>query len=276
MRCPPKKAVARILLLVLLVVLVDAFAVEPYWVEVTHVTLRQPAARPAARRLTKPLRIMHLSDLHGSDLGSRERKILAVQASEHPDLIVLTGDTSDRGSFAGYASFLKQLHAPLGVFAVQGNWEYWKPAPDQAAVFDEAKITTLTNRSLKIRDDITLVGFDDLSAGQPNVVRAFPPPAAEDVVLIGIMHEPQLVDSIPPSAPKLDLVLAGHSHGGQVRLPFIGPLWTPPGTGRYVAGSYEAGTTLYVSRGVGTSLLPVRFFCRPEIAILDFVPAEID
>ncbi len=71
-------------------------------------------------------------------------------------------------------------------------------------------------------------------------------------------------------AGKYDLAFAGHTHGGQVRLPLVGPLWLPPGSGRFVEGWYEeAGTKMYVSRGVGTSVLPVRLLCAPEIAIFD-------
>ncbi len=79
-------------------------------------------------------------------------------------------------------------------------------------------------------------------------------------------------------APRLDLAFAGHTHGGQVRLPLIGALWTPPGSGRYVAGWYSMSEAprarMYVSRGVGTSVLPVRFLCRPEVALITLQPAS--
>lgn len=242
----------------------DALAVEPYWIEQSHVAIRAPVKRS--------LRVMHLSDLHGAGLGAREAKVLSIMEREQPDVIVLTGDTSDRGSFDGYRPFLEKLRAPLGVFAVQGNWEYWQPAADERATLEAANIRLLIDEAVLLRDDVWLVGFDDSTGGSPapdRALHAIPQPNLGAV--LGLMHTPTLFDRLEG---KVDVVLAGHTHGGQVRLPMIGPLWTPPGSGRYVSGLYDGpnGSYLFVSRGVGTSILPLRFFCRPEVAIVDIAP----
>ena len=238
-----------------------ACVVEPRWAEVTHPSLHAPG--------TAPLRVMHLTDLHGTSAGSLEEQVLRAVESEKPDLIVLTGDTCDRGTFAAYRGFLERLHAPLGVFAVQGNWEHWSPAADEVATYQAAKITLLVNESQKLRDDLWIVGFDDATGGAPDVAKALRGVPA-GVATIGLMHSPELFDAV---AGRVSIAFAGHTHGGQVRAPLVGPLWLPQGCGRYVAGVYEeGGSSLYVSRGIGTSVLPVRFLCRPEIAVVQVSP----
>jgi predicted MPP superfamily phosphohydrolase len=245
-----------------------AFFVEPDWVEVTRPTLAPGApVRDVlpVRSAAGALRVLHLSDLHGNIPGPREAAVLATIEREKPDLVVLTGDTCDTGRFGPYASFLAALHAPLGVFAVEGNWEHWRPAEDEVATYRSAGITLLVNESRKLRDDLWIVGFDDQTGGRPDAVKALRDVPAS-VTTLALMHSPGFFDSI---AGRVTFALAGHTHGGQVCAPGLGPLWLPQGCGRYVAGVYEErGSTMYVSRGLGTSMLPVRFFSRPEIALV--------
>ena len=243
---------------------VDALVVEPRWVEVTH-----PVATTRAP-LRTPLRVLHITDLHGDVPGAREARILEVLEHEKPDLVVLTGDSTDRGSLAGERDFLARLHAPLGVFAVRGNWEHWNPAADEAATYAAAGITLLVDEARRVRDDLWVVGFEDPTGGSPNVARALRGVPA-GVATLGLVHSPVLFDEL---AGRVSFVLAGHTHGGQVRVPLLGAPWLPPGSGRFVAGAYEvSGAWLYVSRGIGTSLLPVRFACRPELPVVLFASA---
>lgn len=241
--------------------LVDALVVEPRWVERTHVALNAP--------LRSPLRVLHLTDLHGSGLGLRERAVLRAVDEEKPDVIVLTGDTVDTGSFEPYAAFLGALHAPLGVYAVEGNWEHWRPAADEDATWSAAGITVLRNDARKLRDDVWIVGFDDSTAGSPDVERALAG-VPSGVATLALFHSPILFERL---AGRVSVALAGHTHAGQVRLPLLPPLWLPQGSGRFVAGRFDdRGSTLYVSRGVGTSIAPIRFFCRPEVALVEVAP----
>lgn len=176
-----------------------AFAVEPRWVEVTRPNL-PPVGRAGARNDVahvepSALRVLHLSDLHGSTPGSREAAVLATIAREKPDLVVLTGDTCDTGHFAPYASFLSALHAPLGVFAVEGNWEHWRPSDDEAATLRSAGITLLVNESRRLRDDLWIVGFDDETGGSPDAEKALRGVPA-GVTTLALMHSPAFFDSV--------------------------------------------------------------------------------
>lgn len=167
------------------------------------------------------------------------------------------------------AAFLGALHAPLGVYAVEGNWEHWRPAADEDATWSAAGITILRNEARRLRDDLWIVGFDDATAGSPDVERALAGVPA-GVATLALFHSPILFERV---AGRVSLALAGHTHAGQVRLPLLPPLWLPQGSGRFVAGRYDdRGSTLYVSRGVGTSIAPVRFFCRPEVAVVEVAP----
>lgn len=249
-----------------------AFAVEPDWVEVTRTTL--PAVPREAARSDEPahperaIRVLHLSDLHGSSPGPREAAVLATLEREKPDLVVLTGDTCDTGRFGPYATFLSALHAPLGVFAVEGNWEHWRPSEDEVATYRSAGITLLVDESRKLRDDLFIVGFDDQTGGRPDAAKALRDVPA-GVTTLALMHSPVFFETV---AGRVTFALAGHTHGGQVCVPGLGPLWLPQGCGRYVEGVYEdRGSFLYVSRGMGTSMVPVRFFARPELALVTLV-----
>lgn len=141
-----------------------SWGVEARGVEVT----RPIAGAGAGARWPQPLRVMHLTDLHGREPGGVEAEVTRLVEVERPDLIVLTGDTCDQGTFAGYASFLASLHAPLGVFAVQGNWEHWSPAADEREAYRMASISLLVNESRRVRDDTWVVGFDDATGGAPD------------------------------------------------------------------------------------------------------------
>ncbi len=239
------------------------FWIEPYALEITHHLIRAPIA-------TK-LRIAHLTDLHSRGLGRLERKLLAALETEKPDLIVITGDSISSGAmnYARSAEVLSRLHAPLGVWMVKGNWEVWNPIRDERRYYDAAGVKLLVNETAIIRDGVWLVGLNDWAAGVRNPEETFDkvPPGA---FTIALFHSPIVFDSV---SGRCDLAFAGHTHGGQVRLPPIGALWTPRGCGSYLAGWYERGRSrMYVSRGIGTSILGVRLFCPPELAIIDVGP----
>ncbi|MEK6324011.1 MAG: metallophosphoesterase [Acidobacteriota bacterium] len=235
-----------------------AFWIEPYWIEVTHHNISAP--------LSSPLKIVHLTDIHTYGLGRRERKMLHAVEAEQPDLIVITGDSINISSnYPGLRDVLTWLHAPLGVWVVRGNHEDWWPVKNEQEFYESAGATLLLNSSREVRDGIWLVGFDDLYGGRPDADKAFAG-VPESAYRIALFHSPPYFEK---AAGRCDLALAGHTHGGQVRLPLIGPLWLPQFSGKFVAGWFEQrGTRMYVNRGVGTSILDVRFLSRPEIAVI--------
>jgi hypothetical protein len=258
--------VLRVLLaLVLLGVLClgYAFFIEPAWIEVTH-------HRVQLAGLKQRLKVAHLTDLHIRQWGRREQALLQRLEEEKPDLILITGDTTSPGATdADRYQLLSKLQAPLGVYAVRGNWELWAPMEDEESLYRKAGIHSLMNEGQGVRDLLWLVGLDDALAGEPDVNKAFSTlPSGQPCV--ALMHSPVLFDE---AAGRCPLALAGHTHGGQVRLPGLGALWLPPGSGNYEAGWYERnGSRMYVSRGLGNSILDLRFLCRPELAILTLEP----
>jgi len=110
-------------------------------------------------------------------------------------------------------------------------------------------------------------------SGSPEIDPALDP-APANAAKLALFHSPEIFDAI---ASRVDIAFAGHTHGGQVRAPIVGAPWTPPGSGRFTAGWYsaeDAAARMYVSRGIGTSVLPVRFWCRPEVAIVTIRPGS--
>ncbi len=240
---------------------IDAFVIEPNWIEVTE---HRVALAGAPR-----IRVVHLTDLHMSQMGWRERRALDIVAEANADVVVVTGDLIDSdGRYDVVEEFLGKLSAPLGVFVIEGNWEHWVPCDDFAALCERAGVTYLHNAAKRPHPDLWLGGFDDWMAGEPDGTPLTTAP--DDACRLALFHSPQWFDE---TAGQYALALSGHTHGGQVQLPFVGALWLPRGSGRYVEGWYErSGSKMYVSRGVGMSIIPVRFLCRPEIAIIDLEP----
>ena len=246
---------------------VDAFWIEPYRLETTHYVIH--ANTPGFG--TTPLKIAELTDLHTTGVGRLERRLLAQLDAERPDVILITGDTIAAiiGTYGEVHELLRRFHAPLGVWLVRGNWENSRPEPNERAFYASAGVHFLLNESRPLRPGTWVAGLDDPSSGQPDLKAALRgiPPGAYTIVMF---HAPAYFDEI---AGRIPLVLAGHTHGGQVRIPLMRPFWLPRGSGRFLAGWYEEnGSRMYVSRGIGTSNLPIRFLCRPELPIITVEP----
>lgn len=242
----------------------DAVYVEPFRIEVTHYDIPAP--------ISAPLKIAQLSDLHTHGMGRNERHLLQILDAEKPDAIVMTGDCL--GNLAGNYEWCKQLyenlHAPLGVWFVHGNWENDRPVHRERVFYRDAGVGLLVNANAELRPDVWLIGLDDPYSGyaKPDIALAGVP---KDAYKIAIFHSPAYFRRM---AGRVNLCLTGHTHGGQVRIPLVHPFWLPKGAGHYLEGWYEQnGSKMYVNRGMGMSNLQIRFLCRPEVSIFTLTPA---
>jgi len=246
----------------------DSLIWEPYSCQVEEIELALPKVPPG-----RELRVVQLTDLHIGRYGRYFRDVARQAMALRPELILLTGDyLEEQRNLGEVREFLGQLSAPYGIFAVQGNWEYWSRLEGEnlRRKFAASGVTLLINQrvDLDIREvPLSIHGLDYPSADdQLGTLRD---KAAGSRVNLLLSHVPAFTHELLGSI--FDLVLCGHTHGGQIRLPLLPPLYMPRYSGNYVAGHYRVGpasTPLYVSRGIGTSVLPMRLFCRPEITLL--------
>ena len=243
------------------------FEIHDYELTETDIFLRElPASFDG-------FRIVQVSDVHHSSLVSIEevRRVVALAQSARADMVVLTGDytTARRKYIEPCAEALAALQAPSGVWAVLGNHDHYTDAELTTRALARRGIGVLTNAHTEIRrgaDALQLAGIDDWSWGQENWEQSLGGlDRTRPCVLLS--HEPRVLDM--PQVAGVSLILSGHTHGGQVSLPFVGAPARFLEEFKYIRGHYErGGTQLYVSRGTGVVGLPIRFGARPEIAVL--------
>ena len=251
----------------LIIWMLDIFLIEPYWVK----TARYQMACP---RLRHDLRILFLSDFQLRDsAGYRERRVLNKMSVVPFDLIAIGGDVFDtKRGMQSAIPFLAQLAKRAPAYVVLGNWEHWSHV-DLSSYAQKLKrngATLLVNSSEIFRwhgQSIRIAGVDDPSLAKDDLAAALLPVDPNGPTIL-LAHAPAIFRK--SAQEKIELTLAGHTHGGQVRLPFVGPLWLPPGCDGYVYGVYQIGISrMIVTSGVGTSVLPGRFLCRPEIVLIE-------
>ncbi|KMY53464.1 metallophosphoesterase [Bacillus sp. FJAT-27231] len=225
-------------------------------------------------------RIVQFSDTHlgfqytVKQLNEHVEKIHSLR----PDFIFFTGDLLDRPDTYSPAetktvtSILQKLQAPLGKFAVYGNHDHGGYGTDlYKFIMQESGFQLLKNKSVELshlNESIYLLGIDDASLGQPSFSQA-KKKVKEGRYLILLSHAPDLAKEAANAG--IHLQLSGHSHGGQIQLPWYGALYTPPYAEIYKEGQYivdgETRLTLYVNRGLGTTRMPFRFLSIPEITV---------
>lgn len=256
----------------------DGLCFTPFRLQVTRHRLGagRPAPAGADDDERGQVRVAQVSDLHLAGIGAREETVLAALASLAPDMIVVTGDSLDTAAGAGpLEDFLAACPRAAARFAILGNWEYKAGVTGDglARLYERHGFDLLVNRSATVDvagRDVRVTGLDDLCHGRPDAEAALggAEPGAAHLLLA---HCPATRDGLRlPAGHAVDAILAGHTHGGQVA-PAGMCLVTPPGSGRYVAGWYDdAALPMFVSRGIGTSLVPVRIGARPELAVFDW------
>jgi len=259
-----------------------AALVAPNALDITEHGL--PSAATGAAVVT----IAQVSDLHARAIDRRVERVAQAVARLAPDIILLTGDVIDRRwTIPVLEDFLRLLPASAAKIAISGNWERWCDFDQRRLepVYERHGAQLLVNRSVVIEQRgrrILFTGLDDLRGGVPDLQAALRGVDPEDSHLL-LAHCPAQRDDLAPSRSpdsartstwpeslgvhRPIAMLSGHTHGGQVR-PLGITLWTPPGSGRYVSGWYRDGSIpLYVSRGLGSTGIPVRLNATPEIAL---------
>jgi len=216
-------------------------------------------------------RIAFLTDTHVASFHRRAffREAVAQAMKFDPDLILLGGDfvTFERHIPLMAELLLTGLSARDGVYAVLGNHDYWANADGVVAAMTARGVRFIINRSIDIRrgdDRIALAGIDELYRGKPDIDAAFARVDAK-TPCIGLSHHPDIIGQL--DGRRVDLLVCGHTHGGQIRFPFFGSVIVPSKhEARYASGFHRDGSVLmYVSRGIG-AIPPLRILCRPEVA----------
>lgn len=229
----------------------DAAAIEPTSLRVSELTLRPGG----------DLRFVHFTDFHYKGDARYAEEVVTTINALAPQFICFTGDLVEDIRYAPAAlEFICKLQAP--VYGSPGNHDYWCGAPfaEYAKAFAATGGGWLVDRSaIRADQDVEIVGMAKRG------IHALAAPQAGRRLLL--LHYPEMSDRL--GGPRFDLIMAGHSHGGQVRLPFYGPLVLPWGVGHYDLGYFETtGGPLYVNAGIGTYHVPIRFNCRPEITLV--------
>ncbi len=253
------------------VALGDGFLVEPGALAVARQDLPIAGLAPGLQGL----RIAVASDVHLHDgVSAVANATLAALERERPEVLLLVGDICNtRDDLGTLVSWARRARGTRATFATLGNWEHDAGIDRRAAeqAYAAAGVELLYNSSARVAGPggaaLTIVGIDDPVLGAPDVAAAVRDVDATQPT-IWALHAPGYVDGIPRDRfPRPAAILAGHTHGGQVRLPFYTP-YTPTGSGRFVAGWYrDTLAPLYVSRGIGTVLIPARLFCSPELPV---------
>jgi uncharacterized protein len=246
---------------------------EPFWIDMTELKLTHPLIPPVFNNF----KIVQFSDTHlGFQMDEDKlKKTIQIISLQNPDMIIFSGDLIDNLlTFFEYdqvIALLSTLTSTYGKFAVYGNHDHGGWGTEKYREIMEAsgyKILQNDASILKISEHskIAIAGIDDAMLGKPDFIKTFKAIPKNTFTLL-ISHAPDLAEEAKNF--PVHFQISGHTHGGQVQLPFVGPLITPPFGEKYTNGLYTISPTfsLYVNRGLGTTRLPYRFLSRPEITL---------
>lgn len=250
---------------------IDAFWFEHFFIEVNEYFLNSENEK------SDHIKVVQISDLHLNSISSHHRRLADRLNRLKPDLILFTGDSIDDGAKVPMLEeFLSLIDTQIKRVAILGNWEYWGKVDLNGLrrVYERQNCDLLINESKQylFRDkSISITGVDDYIGGKSDIELALETYKKSNYHIV-LNHCPEYSTSVAIKSPRdinTDLILSGHTHGGQVNIMGIIP-FLPQGSGKYVRGWYKhKGMNMYVSKGIGTSLLPIRFGARAEIAIFN-------
>ncbi|MUG98130.1 metallophosphoesterase [Scytonema sp. UIC 10036] len=257
------------------VLILYAFIVEPNRFVVTRHQLNEQFASQK-----NSFKIVQISDLHLKEFNNRAQHIAEKVNKLNPNIVIFTGDSIDKvEQLDGFARFLSLLNRQTAKYAIMGNWEYWAGVDLKrlTEIYATYNCRLLINESILHNygnDSILITGLDDL-VSQPDLIKSLEGFTPQQNHLL-LAHSPAYRDSLSSSELvaiaqyKPQYMLSGHTHGGQLSLFGFAPI-RPNGSGRYVSGWYRDGAVaLYVSRGLGVSILPVRMGVVPELGYFEW------
>lgn len=252
------------LLIILLIFIIWVVFIEPYILTVKTVKIQDSQLAG--------LKIVFATDLHYKKYEKFRliRDVKKINA-QNPDIVLLGGDFVNghkQGSALDYdviGGELGKLISKYGTFAVLGNHDVWQNAAEISENLKKNNVTVLKNSNAKA-GNVYIAGVEDLQTQNPDIEKALKN-TKKPVILL--THTPDVIEKVPEN---VNLTLTGHLHGGQINFPFHGAITAPSKYGtKYAYGMFDVkGRKLFVSRGIGTSILPIRFLCPPEIVVIEF------
>lgn len=253
---------------------IDALVIEPNWIAVEQVAVSDAKLAEVLSGIT----VVQISDLHVREVpGIRENSLVDKVNALNPDLILITGDILEKiDEIQTAKSVLKSLKSRCGIFAVLGNTDYrlWRFGMDRlVGELGKEGVVFLKNENLAVPlpngKTLRLAGVNDSESKRVNLSKTLAGiPAGEPVLLMA--HSPEIYAKA--ILAEVNLLLVGHTHGGQVGIPWLIRRSEYANRSSHMSGIVRDGkTTMYVNRGIGTKTLPIRLFCRPEISVFQFV-----
>ncbi len=240
--------------------------IEPMHLETTHVSIKSKKLAPG----TKPIRIVHITDLHCSFAPGVDAQLPTVIDKLRPDLVVFTGDAAnDKVGVGKFIDLMKQLATIAPTYCVRGNHDYKE---ESRSLYDKSDARFLDEGEEARWVRGVYVWIAGIGVGNDSHIEPVLSRAPADAFTIFLYHYP--VGLRAAVSHKIDLFCGGHTHGGQIRLPWYGAILTNSELGKeFEYGLYKvADTSIFISRGVGMIGIPVRFLAPPEVAVIDVCP----
>lgn len=274
MRKTVKYSGILLLLISFSLVIVWSFFIEPKLIMVRNVSIDIPHWN----KEHKNLKIVLLTDFHiGFGHMSRKNlaKIIERTNSYNPDIVLLLGDyvnlSAQNQKYLPFLVDFKKLRSKYGVFAIMGNHESWEVRNKIRYFIKQAGIKLLENRAEKITIDeksFWIAGIDDLTTGYPDLEKTMSQIRDAQSPVLFLSHNPDIFEQV---SSRVSLTLTGHTHGGQIYVPFLVRLMTPSRFGRrFLKGHVvQNNRHIFISSGLGTTIIPARFLVPPEIVILE-------
>ena len=257
--------VTKLFLVFLLVMFVWTVLVEPYVLTTNYGQIKD--------KNLAGLRVVFVSDLHYKPYEKLRliRDVKKIQ-DQNPDIVLFGGDFVNGHKRISslkpeiIAQELGKIKSKYGSYAVLGNHDVWHDAYGITKALEANNIKVLKNSNKKV-GDFYIAGVEDLQTQTPDIAKTL---KNVDAPVILLSHTPDIFEDVPES---VNLTLAGHVHGGQVKLPKRGAVFVPSKFGTKYAEVFfnDMGRKMLVSRGIGTSILPIRFLCPPEIVVIEFI-----